>query len=305
MNKDNKQTYCGFIAVIGRPNVGKSTLVNKIIGEKISITSSKPQTTRDRILGIKTNPKDNIQMVFVDTPGIHSKKINILNKYMNLTAKKALIDVDIILFLVEELRWKEEDSWILSLLEKIKAPVILVINKIDLIKNKDLLLPYIEKISKKFKFKEVLLISCKKKKSIEKLEKALVPYIPESQYFFGEKQITDKTEQFLLAEILREKLTRFLGKELPYAVAVEIGSLEKKSNIVLIDTIIWVERKGQKKIIIGKSGEKIKLIAQHARIDMEKKLKQKVHLSVWVKVRSNWSNNLQMLKNFGFTDFDK
>jgi len=290
--------YSGFIAIIGRPNVGKSTLLNRILGKKLSITANKPQTTRHRILGIKN--VDETQFIYIDTPGIHLGQKRALNKYMNKTAISAMHDVDVIIFIVELDRWNDEDEFILNKLKKSGKQVILVINKVDRVNNKELLLPMIEKLSNKFSFSDVVPMSALKGSNVSRLEKTIATYLTEGPQFYPDDQITDRSQKFMAAEFIREKITRLLAKEVPYAVSIEIESFEEKNKILHIHAIIWVERKGQKAIIIGESGSQLKKIGQQARIDMEKSFSKKVFLQLWVKVKESWSDDERALRSLGY-----
>lgn len=298
------ENKCGFIALIGRPNVGKSTLLNFLLGQKISITSSKPQTTRHRILGIKT--ENGIQSVYVDTPGLHSNAKNAMNRYMNKTANNVLYEVDVIIFLVEAGIWTDEDTHIIGRLKQTETPVVMAINKIDNIKSKEELLPYIEDVSGKYNFSEVLMLSALKGDGIDRLEEVVTGFLSEGPPLFPEDQITDKTERFMAAEFIREKLFRKLRQELPYSLTVEIENFKLdssgKKDILNIDAVIWVERSGQKGIVIGKNGETLKQIGQQARVDMEKSFDHKVFLNLWVKVKDSWSDNERSLRSFGYHD---
>ena len=291
---------CGYIGIIGRPNVGKSTLVNLFVNHKVSITSNRPQTTRHRILGIKTTEQS--QFVFVDTPGVHFDRKQALNQIMNKTALAVIADVDIILLMLDRLEWGKIEQSILEEINKVSIPVVLVVNKIDQLKNKSRLLPYIQSLSEKFKFREIIPISAKTGESVERLEKIILDCLPESMPFFPEEQVTDKTERFVVAEIIREKLMRTLGQELPYSLTVEIDSFKTKNEILHISAVIWVERKGQKIIVIGKGGEQLKKIGQLARVELEKYFDQKVFLQLWVKIKQGWTNNERALRSLGYQD---
>ena len=291
---------CGFIAIVGRPNVGKSTLMNRILGQKISITSRKPQTTRHQILGIKTD--ENIQAIYVDTPGLHLHAKKAINRYMNRAASTVLNDVDVVVFVVDAARWTEEDDNVLVQLQREKTPVILVINKIDKLNNKDLLLPLIDTWGRRMEFAAVIPISAKSGDNLDKLEQTVSTYLPESGPLFPEEQVTDRSERFLAAELIREKLMRRLSKELPYAVTVQIEKFSMENEVLHIDATIWVARKSQKGIVIGKSGEVLKEVGQKARIDMEKQFECKVFLNLWVKVMEDWSDKEQQLRQLGYDD---
>jgi GTP-binding protein Era len=293
-------TKCGFVAIIGKPNVGKSTLMNGLIGEKVSITANKPQTTRHKMLGVKT--WDKMQIVFVDTPGIHSYQKKVMNRLMNKEAKAALEDLDLALVVIEAKNFNDEDLQVLQLLDRISCPVILVINKIDKLQRKDELLPVIERISKEYKFTEIVPVVAIKYEDLNPLLRVIEKYIPYGHFHFAEDSKTDKDLNYRLAEIIREKLTRRLDQELPYAITVGIEKYEKKENVTVIHAVIWVERKNQKSIVIGKQGSQIKEVGILSREDMEKILKTKVHLELWVKVRTDWSEDQTALSSIGLFD---
>jgi len=299
-NNDTDNFKCGYVAIIGRPNVGKSTLLSRIIGQKICITSHKPQTTRHRILGIKTS--DNAQVVYVDTPGLHLGEKGEMNRYMNRAASSTIHDVDIVIFVVERLVWNNEDQYVLEKLKYSKVPTVLVINKIDMIADKSRLLPHIDKLSKEIDVVQVIPLSAKKQDGTLLLEETIMGLLPTSPAFFPEEQVTDKSERFIAAEMIREKLMRQLNQELPYALTVEIEKFETSDNLLTINGLIWVERKGQKKVIIGKNGEQLKSVGQQARVDMEKFFDKKVFLELWVKVREGWSNDIRALHSLGYKD---
>lgn len=295
-----QEQFCGYVAIVGKPNVGKSTLLNTILGQKISITSRKPQTTRHNILGIKT--VGNSQTIYVDTPGLHKNKHHTLNKFMNRSAVSALMGVDIVIFMVEE-TWNEADELVLENLRHLTCPVILVINKTDIIKNKNELLPYIEKLHTKFTFNDIIPISAKTRFYVDKLEELITKLLPKNNFYFAEDQITDRSERFLVAEIIREKLTRLLGQELPYAITVEIEQFKEEEYITRIAAIIYVERESQKAIVIGNKGKKLKEISTKARLDIEKLLNKKVFLEVWVKVKQGWADDERSLQSLGYKEF--
>jgi GTPase len=294
------ETKCGYVAIIGRSNVGKSTLLNNILGQKISITARKPQTTRHKILGIKTC--DDTQAIYVDTPGLHRENKRALNNYLNKTAVSALLDVNLVVFVVEALKWNDDDDLALKNLSKVTCPIILAINKVDTVKNKNELLPFLEKINAKFKFHEIIPLSAENGVNIDQLEKTVAALLPINPFYYGEEQITDKNERFLVAEIIREKLTRFLGQEVPHDLTVVIESFTEQKKITKIAAIIYVEREGQKAIVIGKGGEKLKVISTNARLDIEKMLNKKVFLNVWVKVKSGWSDSERLMQEFGYKE---
>ncbi|MDX1811786.1 MAG: GTPase Era [Gammaproteobacteria bacterium] len=290
----------GFISIVGRPNVGKSTLLNKMLGQKISITSRKPQTTRHTITGIRTT--DSSQMIFVDTPGIHKKQPKAMNQYMNRSALQSLHDVDLVLFVVEGTRWTDEDENVLQKLQTVKCPVILLVNKIDVIKEKEQLLPHLKTLSEKYQFHDVIPVSAKHGDQLGNLYKVIEDLLPEGQAFYSEDQITDRSSRFLASEIVREKLMRTLGQELPYALTVEIEQFKDNGGLLEIAAVCWVERKGQKAILIGKQGSKLKEIGKQARIDMEKLFDQKVFLQLWVKVKEGWSDDIRALRSLGYNE---
>ncbi len=295
-------TVCGYVAIVGRPNVGKSTLLNHILGEKLSITSRKPQTTRDRVLGVKT--MGSIQTVYVDTPGMHIKEIRAMNRYMNRVAKRALHDVDVVVFVVEGLKWTEEDQFVLDKIQAVQCPVILVINKVDVLAEKNQLLPHLKWLSLRFNFFDILPISARRKTNIVALEQVINKCLPKGPHYFPETQTTDRTPRFRIAELIREQVLRGLGAELPYTTAVEIEKLDSET-IVKISAIIWVERNAQKPIVIGKEGERLKEIGTRARIGIEKMLGKKVHLRLWVRVREGWSNDERAMKSLGYFDLEE
>lgn len=294
-----KKSRCGYVAIIGRPNVGKSTLLNYILGQKISITSHKPQTTRYQILGIKTEGK--VQTIYVDTPGLHRTIKGAINRYMNRVAQQALSDVDVIGFVVEALRWTEEEDWILKKLQHTTKPVILIINKVDRIPQKETLLPWLEEISKKRKFTAVIPLSAKNGSNVDSLQKVISKLLPVSPHFFPDDQITDRNDRFLAAEIIREKLTRYLHQEIPYALTVEIEQFKQVDKILHIAAVIWLEKDGQKAIVIGKKGENLKIIGQRSRLELERLFGQKIFLKLWTKVKENWSDDLKALKSLGYS----
>lgn len=291
-------TRCGYIAIIGRPNVGKSTLLNQILGQKLSITCRKPQTTRHQLIGIHT--EGNVQAIFVDTPGMHQTSKRAINRYMNRAAKSVIHDVDAIAFLVEGNRWTEEEDWILMQLKTVEAPVILVINKVDTIKDKTKLFPLLQEYSKRYDWADIIPISAKQGKQTDNLQKALYKYLPETDFFYEEDQLTDRSVRFLAAEIIREKLMRLLGDELPYDITVEIEHFKEEEKVTDIAAIIYVERPTQKNIIIGKKGEKLKEIGAQSRKDIEAMLERKVFLQLWVKVKQGWADDDKQLQSLGY-----
>ena len=300
MDEMNNDFRCGLVAIVGRPNVGKSTLMNYLLGQKISITSHKPQTTRHRIVGIKTTAS--AQAIYVDTPGIHLDGKKAMNRFMNRAATTSLADVDVIVFVVEAREWNKEDEHVLKRLQDESIPVVLVINKIDTLRSRDDLLPLLQTLSQKMVFKEVVPVAAIKGESVDHLEKTLMKYLPQHAMIYPEDYITDRSERFLAAEIVREKLMRSMGRELPYAVTVEIEQFKREKGILRINALIWVERKSQKAIVIGKGGSKLKEIGQQARLDMEKLFDSKIYLECWVKVKEGWSDNERILSSLGYRD---
>lgn len=296
-NNSSAKTYCGFIAIIGRPNVGKSTLLNHLIGQKISITSRKPQTTRTRILGIKTQGP--YQALYVDTPGLHQKAPRKLNRRMNRSVLSALAEVDLVLFLVDGIAWTFADEWVLNAIKQAKKPTFLVINKVDTVKQKAVLLLHTQELSEKYHFEVVLPISAKMGTGLEVLEKTVYEHLPENAHFFEADELTDVSERFIVAEFIREKIIRSLGEELPYVTAVTIEKFKYENNILHLHANIWVEREGQKVIVIGTKGEKLKKIGTLARADIERFLGCKVFLALWVKVKSGWGDNERLLNSLG------
>ena len=293
---------CGYVALVGRPNVGKSTLLNHLLGQKISITSRKPQTTRHRVLGIKT--EGDVQIIFVDTPGMHRHEPKAINRVMNQAANSALRDVDVIVFVIDRLRWTEEDEWVLEKLRVVKCPVILALNKIDLVDNKEELLPALQMFAQKFPFAEIFPLSALRGHNLDDLEKSIAKYLPENPHFFAEDQVTDRSQRFLAAELVREKIMRQLGEELPYEITVEVESFKLLGKMLEIHALIMVEREGQKKIVIGNGGDRIKLIGEEARKDMEIMFERKVMLKLWVKVKAGWSDDERALRSLGYTDYE-
>ena len=291
---------CGYVAIVGRPNVGKSTLLNHLLGQKISITSRKPQTTSHQLLGIKTEP--GYQMIFVDTPGLHRAADKAINRYMNRAASTAIRDVDLVVFVVDRTAWTEEDEMVLERVVQSSLPVVLVVNKVDLLEDKSVLLPHLKTLAGKADFAAVVPVSALRHHNVEELEREILRLLPESEYFFPEEQITDRSQRFLAAEIVREKITRQLGDELPYAVTVEIEEFSMEDSVLHISALILVERKGQKKILIGDKGARLRTIGTEARQDMERLFDAKVMLRLWVKVKSGWSDDERALRSLGYDD---
>lgn len=290
----------GYVAIVGRPNVGKSTLLNHILGQKISITSRKPQTTRHRIMGIKTEGTS--QALFVDTPGIHQDAPKAINRYMNRAATSSMVDVDLVLFVVDGLKWTDNDMHVLTSLKNSHSSVILVVNKIDRVEDKERLLSHLQFLAEQFEFKEIFPISAIKGENLDALEEKIMTFLPEGKPFYDEDQITDRSERFMVAELIREKIMRQLGDELPYEMTVELEEFLCEPGLITISAAILVERDSQKSIVIGKQGQRIKKIGTDARLDMEDLLESKVMLNLWVKVKSGWSDDERALRSLGYKD---
>lgn len=288
----------GYVAIVGRPNVGKSTLLNHLIGQKVSITSHRAQTTRHSILGIKTDSTH--QTVYVDTPGLHQDGGRAINRYMNRAAATALHDVDIVVMVVDCMKWTAEDDHVLGLLQRTEAPVLLVVNKIDKLSKRGDLLPVLAQYASKYAFTDVVPVAAKHGRNLDRLEEVVNALLPEGAAQFADDDITDRSLRFLVAEIIREKLMRNLGQELPYASTVEIEQFEEATGLVRISAVIWVERKGQKAIVIGKQGARLKKVGEQARQDIEGLIENKVFLQLWVKVKTGWSDDDKALKSLGY-----
>lgn len=300
MTNEQSLTRCGYVAIVGRPNVGKSTLLNHMLGQKISITSRKPQTTRNNVLGIKT--ENNNQIIFVDTPGLHLGQEKAINRYMNRAASTAMKDVDLVIFVVDKFVWTEEDEAVARQLNNINCPIILAVNKVDQIDDKEKLLPHIQHLSEKLSALEIVPLSALRNINLDRLEQIILRHLPESTHLFPEDQITDRSSRFMAAEIVREKITRQLGDELPYEMAVEIEEFTYEGELLNISALILVEKSGQKKILIGDKGDRIKLIGTQARIDMETLFESKIMLKLWVKIKSGWSDDERALRSLGYHD---
>lgn len=296
----DKPQYCGFVAIVGRPNVGKSTLLNQLLGQKISITSRKAQTTRHRIMGIDT--QDNYQAIYIDTPGLHIEEKRAINRLMNRAASSSIGHVELVIFVVEGTHWTADDEMVLNKLKNIKAPVLLVINKIDNVQDKTKLLPHIQEISQKLDVINVVPICAESGEGVDIVASIVKKYLPESAHHFPEDYVTDRSQRFMASEIIREKLMRFLGDELPYSVTVEIEQFKvnEKTGTFHINGLILVERDGQKKMIIGNQGQKIKQIGIEARKDMQHLFETKVHLELWVKVKAGWADDERALRSLGY-----
>jgi len=298
---NTESTYAGLIAIVGRPNVGKSTLLNALLGQKISITSRKPQTTRHRILGILT--EENKQAILVDTPGLHSEEKRAINRLMNRAATSSIAEVELVVFLVEGTNWTPDDELVLNKIKKSGSPCILVVNKVDNVVDKDELLPHLQKLGAMHDFSDIVPISASKGNGVDTIAKLCLNSLPESDFWFPEDHITDRSSRFMASEIIREKLIRFTGDELPYSTTVEIEQFKMDSKgIIHINALVLVERESQKRMIIGNKGERLKTIGQEARRDMENLFDAKVFLETWVKVKSGWADDERALRSLGYGD---
>lgn len=294
-NTADGKTYCGFIAVMGRPNVGKSTLLNGMLNKKISITSHKPQTTRCQILGVKT--VENKQIVWIDTPGIHITEKKALNQYMNKSARQALIDANAIVFVIEALKWTAEDEKVFDLVNQQLIPLIIVVNKIDRVKDKSSLLPFLKEIQDKSPKAQVIPISALNKIQLNVLEQSILDKLPEDHFYFPQEMSSNMSQNFHMSELIRERLMIYLEQEVPYSLAVQIEQYEEKTHSTHVHALIWVEREAQKQIVIGKGGAQLKQIGINARVELEKYLNKKVCLKLWVKVKSNWTTQGTLLES--------
>ena len=288
----------GYVAIVGRPNVGKSTLLNHLLGKKISIVTPKPQTTRWQILGIKT--VDDAQIIYIDTPGMHRDEERAMNRYMNRIASSVILDADVIVFVIDATSWRGEDELVLKKLQQTVKPIILVINKLDLLNDKAELLPIIEKLKDKLNFAHIVPISALKGENTAALESEIVTLLPEGGLLFPEEQFTDKPLRFQIAEIIREKIIQETSEELPYSTTVEIEQFQEEEKLTEIGAIIWVERPGQKIIIIGKKGAKLKKIGTQSRKEIEKLIDKKVFLRLWVKIKEHWTDDEKALRSLGY-----
>ncbi|ELL0577886.1 GTPase Era [Vibrio cholerae] len=294
--------HCGFVAIVGRPNVGKSTLLNNLLGQKISITSRKPQTTRHRIMGVETEGK--YQAIYVDTPGLHIEEKRAINRLMNRAASSSLSDVNLVLFVVEGTHWTADDEMVFNKLHKANFPVVLCVNKVDQVKDRNEVMLHMLELSKRMPFVDIVPISAKQGKNTDVLKKHVREHLPKAVHHFPEEYVTDRSQRFMASEIVREKLMRFTGEELPYSVTVEIERFDYNPDTdgFHINALILVERIGQKKMVIGKNGEKIKTIGREARLDMEELFGRKVYLETWVKVKSGWADDERALRSLGYID---
>lgn len=291
---------CGYIALLGRPNVGKSSLLNRLVGQKVSIVSPKAQTTRHRLLGIKTT--DDTQFIYVDTPGLHGDGKRLINTYMNRAAKAGAQDVDCALFVITARGWTDADERALQVAGASGAPVLLIVNMIDRLPARDALLPLIDRSREKYNFAEIIPASARTGDNVDAIEKAVYAHLPAQPPLFPAEQVSDRSERFLAAEFVREQLFIALGDELPYAITVEIESFEQTPKLARISAVIWVEKDGQKAIVIGKGGALLKEVGRRARLDMQNAVGCKVHLSLWVKVRAGWADDAAALRSLGYSD---
>lgn len=307
---DHSEYKCGYVAIVGRPNVGKSTLMNHMLGQKLSITSRKPQTTRHKILGIYSD--DDMQAVFVDTPGLHKKEIKAINGLMNQAAVSALVDVDVVLFVLDSTKWQPDDELVLEKLAHSNTPVVAVINKVDTLDKKDVLLPYITELNHKYSFADIIPIAALRNTNLDALKGIIAKYLPSMAPIYDPDMITDRNERFLASEVVREKVMRTCGDEIPYDVTVQIDGFKDepahtdpktgkpRKACTFIDATIFVERAGQKNIIIGEKGARIKQIGMDARKDLEALFDRKIMLTLWVKVKRGWSNDERVLASLGY-----
>jgi len=292
------KTRCGTVSIVGRPNVGKSTLLNRLIGQKLSITAHKPQTTRHSIIGIKT--EDDLQIIYVDTPGIHVDGKRALNQVLNRTASSSLHDVDAVLMLVQAMVWNDDDKRTFELVCKSGTPFYLVINKVDKVKKKSDLLPYLTNLPTHDALQDVLMIAARSGDGVDQLESVVATHMPEAPFQFAQDDLTDRSSRFLASEAVREQLTRFLSAELPYSLTVEIETFEESPEILRIGAIIWVEKRSQKGIIIGRGGERLKEVGSRARQSMEVLFDCKVFLQLWVRVKEGWADDERALRSLGY-----
>jgi len=291
-------THCGYIALVGRPNVGKSTLLNCILQQKLCITSRKPQTTRHSILGIDT--LGDYQFVYVDTPGIHRGSKKAINRLMNKSANSTLRDVDVAVFVVDGTHWEDEDEFVLRMIAQLGVPCILAVNKVDKIVDKMQLLPWLETISQRHDFAAIIPLSAKTGMQVDELKEKLKAYLPEGPHHFADDEFTDRSSKFLCAELLREKIFRSCGQEIPYSTTVEVESFKEEDELIRIHLLILVDKANHKRIIIGDKGQKLKEMGSSARVDMEKLLGKKVFLQCWCKVKSGWADDERVLRQLGY-----
>ena len=289
---------CGTIAIAGRPNVGKSTLLNRLIGQKLSITAHKPQTTRHAVLGINT--RDDTQFIYIDTPGIHGGGKRTLNRVLNKTASTAATGADVLLLVVQALTWSQDDQMAFEIVRKQELPWILVVNKVDRVTPKEKLLPWLQQLSATEHALAVIPLSATKGHNVDVLEKQIEQVLPESEFMYDEESFTDRSSRFLASELVREQLTRFLSQELPYSISVEIEQFEDSGRMLSVSAVIWVEKQSQKSIVIGKGGAGLKEMGSRARKEMQLMFDRKVHLNLWVKVKDGWSDDANMIRSLGY-----
>lgn len=291
-------TRCGYIAIVGRPNVGKSTLLNHLVEQKISVTSRKPQTTQHNITAIKTQGP--VQMVFVDTPGMHRGQKKAINRYMNRVAASATIDVDVVLFIVDRDIWTDEDAWVMEQIRSSSDKVLVLVNKVDKIESREKLLTHFQFLQNTLSPSAIIPLSALKGQNLDLLQTEIIRRLPEGEHLFPDDQITDRSSRFMAAELIREKIVRQLGAEIPYQVAVEIEEFKAEGKLLNIAAVILVERDGQKRILIGENGARLKSIGKAARLDMEQMFESKVMLKLWVKVKAGWSDSDRALRSLGY-----
>jgi GTP-binding protein Era len=288
---------CGFAALVGRPNVGKSTLLNALVGQKLSIVTPRPQTTRHRIIGLAQMPS--AQIAFVDTPGLHSQARRALNKAMNRTAAAALEDADLVVLVVEALVWNAEDELVLKRIARAERPALVAVNKVDRVKPRERLLPYLADLDRRHGFLALVPVSALKEKNLDDLRASIAAHLPVSAPLFPDGELTDRGLEFRIAEMIREKLTLELNQEVPYGIAVEVEKLAEEDGQLNVDAAIWVDREGQKPIVIGAKGERLKRVGTSARLALNGLLGRRLHISLWVKVRENWADNARALRELG------
>jgi len=300
VSADQEDFRFGYVSIVGRPNVGKSTLLNQVLGQKVSIVTAKPQTTRQTLAGIKTT--DRGQVVYVDTPGIHHSAKRALNRYMNRVAKASFRDVDMVMFLVEAGAWTRQDEYIARALSAVDVPVMLVLNKVDLVPQKETLLAFVDEHFSDGDYEGIMMVSAINGNGVDELEEQVLQRLPFSRPFYDQDQFTDRSERFLAAEMIREQLTLRLHQELPYALTVQIEEFRRNKDLLTIGAIIWVERESQKQITIGKKGIVLKQVGSKARVVLEELFGEKVFLRLWVKVSRDWSDSDKLIERFGYTD---
>ncbi len=301
MTTQNDPSRCGLVAIVGRPNVGKSTLLNRLMGLKVSITSRKPQTTRHRIMGIDTD--GHCQAIYVDTPGLHQEEKRAINRYMNRAASSSLAEVGLVIMVVEGTRWTDDDEMVLSKVKAAGLPAYLVINKVDKVQDKEELMLHLQQLAQKHPFDHIVPVSAKQGKMVSDLRQLVMDSLPESEFYYPDDYITDRSSRFMAAEIIREKLMRFTGDELPYSTTVEIEQFKMTENgVYRISGLILVERETQKRMVIGKKGHHLKTIGEQARKDMENLFDTKVFLELWVKVKQGWADDERALRSLGYGD---